>query len=169
MIARLGLERQKSFDALLLESELDKPKLHLPERIIIREVEVAGLGDAIQTGLATQYNRVEHRIKHEQAVRSVAAETGLPRGSVDAMMSPSDPPSSLRVLLHRHSLLDADTPLIHPAGALRVRVAHQVSPDYPVPPEPKDRQDLQAHLREVQVRRCWQIRLHKVHVYKRNG
>ena len=93
MIARLGLERQKGFDALLLESELDKPRLHLPERIIIREMEVAGLGDVIQSSLTTQHQRVEHRIKHEQAVREVAAETGLPRGSVDSMMSPPDPPN----------------------------------------------------------------------------
>ncbi len=93
MIARLGLERQKGFDALLLESELDKPQLHLPERIILREMEVAGLGDALQTALSTQHQRVEHRVKHEQAVREVASETGLPRGSVDSMMSPPDPPS----------------------------------------------------------------------------
>ena len=93
MIARLGLERQKGFEALLLESELDKPRLHLPERIIIREMEVAGLGDSMQSALNTQHQRVEHRIKHEQAVREVASETGLPRGSVDAMMSPPDPPS----------------------------------------------------------------------------
>jgi len=93
MIARLGLERQKGFDALLLESELDKPQLHLPERIILREMEVAGLGDALQTALSAQHQRVEHRIKHEQAVREVAAETGLPRGSVDSMMSPPDPPN----------------------------------------------------------------------------
>ena len=93
MIGRLGLQRQKTFDALLLESELDKPKLHLPERIIIREMEVVGLGDAMQSALNTQSVRVDHRIKHEQAVRQVASETGLPRGSVDSMMSPPDPPS----------------------------------------------------------------------------
>ena len=93
MIARLGLQRQKGFDELLLESELDKPRLHLPERIIIREVEVAGLGDVIQSALNTQSVRVDHRIKHEQSVREVAAETGLPRGSVDSLMSPPDPPS----------------------------------------------------------------------------
>jgi len=93
MISKLGLERQKGFDALLLESELDKPRLHLPERIIIREMEVAGLGSMMQTSLAAQHQRVEHHIRHEQAVREVASETGLPRGSVDAMMSPPDPPS----------------------------------------------------------------------------
>ena len=93
MIARLGLERRRGFDELLLESELDKPRLHLPERIIIREVEVAGLGDVIQSALNTQSVRVDHRIKHEQSVREVAAETGLPRGSVDTIMSPPDPPS----------------------------------------------------------------------------
>ena len=78
MIARLGLERQKGFDALLLESELDKPRLHLPERIIIREMEVAGLGDVIQSSLTTQHQRVEHHIKHEQAVREVASAVSMP-------------------------------------------------------------------------------------------
>ncbi len=93
MIARLGLQRQKGFDELLLESELDKPKLHLPERIILREMEVDGLGSMLEKSLGAQHERIVHRVKHEQAVREVASETGLPRGSVDSMMSPPDPPS----------------------------------------------------------------------------
>ena len=96
MIAELGLRRQKGFDELLLESELDKPKLHLPERIILREMEVDGLGSMVEKSLGAQHERIAHRVKHEEAVRDVAHETGLPRGSVDSMMSPPDPPSMLK-------------------------------------------------------------------------
>ena len=57
MIARLGLHRRKGFDELLLESELDKPHLHLPERIITREMEVAGLGSMMQKSLEKNFLR----------------------------------------------------------------------------------------------------------------
>ncbi len=67
--------------------------MQLPERIIIREMEVAGLGAILSKSLNVQHQRIEHRERHEQTVREVAAETGLPRGSVDSMMSPPDPPS----------------------------------------------------------------------------
>ena len=88
----LGLQRRQGFEELLLESELDKPRLHLPERIILREQEVEGIGGALQRDLATQAMRVEHVHRHEAHVRQVAAETGLPRGTVDATMTPPDLP-----------------------------------------------------------------------------
>ncbi len=93
LASQLGLIRQKGFEELLLEYEQDKPRLQLPERIFLAEEEVAGIGRSLTESLNAQSNRVQHRVDHESNVVRVAGSTGMERGHVDAMMTPTQPPS----------------------------------------------------------------------------